>query len=242
MRALKLAALVTALLVAPVLAVPVTASAHEFIIVPEMWDAYTPGQAVPLSVYSTHYFVRSEELEEDGYTELKFQGDRLPIKANQEWLTYDSKVTLTGEGANIVAGHRLPMVYEEVLYEKFAKLILPVAGNAAGYDKILGQRLEIVPMVDPSTIQVGDEVSFQVLLDGRPAAFDTVLATYSGFSDIPGAWAFSAAPVVHGEARIKISAPGLWLVRVGVILDEKGAGYGLVDLKSVLSFPVFANK
>ena len=214
------------------------ASAHEFIVVPEEWESYQEGQEVPVSVFSTHVFVRSEELEEDGYTELSYQGAKLPLAANQNWLTYDSKVKLQGNGAAIISGHRLPMLYQNTRYEKFAKLILPVAGKTDGFDAVQGHRLEIVPMSNPFEAKVGDELSFRVLLDGKPAAFDTIYATYSGFSYIPNAWAFSASPVSHGQGKIKISAPGLWVVRVTVVLDEKGKDYEAVDLKAVLTFPV----
>jgi len=214
------------------------ASAHEFIVVPEEWQSYQVGQEVPVSVFSTHVFVRSEELEDDGYTELSYQGAKLPLTANQNWLTYDSKVKLQGNGAAIITGHRLPMLYQNTRYEKFAKLILPVAGKSSGFDAVQGHRLEIVPMSNPLEAKVGDEISFRVLLDGKPAAFDMIYATYHGFSDIPNAWAFSASPVSHGQGKIRISASGLWMVRVTVVLDEKGKDYNAVDLKAVLTFPV----
>ena len=218
--------------------VPLTASAHEFILVPEDWHTYKAGQELPLSVYSTHVFARSEELEDEGYTAVSYRGKDLPLTANQNWLTYDSKAALQGGGAAVIAGHRLPMLYETTRYEKFAKLLLPVDGKGGGYDTVLGQRLEIVPLSDPFEVRVGGEIGFKVLLDGKPAAFDMVYATYSGFSDIPNSWAFCASPVAHGEARVRISAPGLWIVRVTVVLDEKGEGYENVDLKAVLTFPV----
>lgn len=233
MRVLPIIALAVFLSISPNIA-----SAHEFIIVPEDWKNYQVGQEVPLSVFSTHVFVRSEELEDEGYTELSYQGGKLPLTANQNWLTYDSKVKLQGDGAAVISGRRLPMLYQNTQYEKFAKLILPVAGKTKGFDAVQGHRLELVPISNPLEAKVGDEIGFRVLLDGKPAAFDTIYATYSGFSDIPNAWAFSASPVSHGEGRVKISAPGLWIVRVTVVLDEKGGNYDAVDLKAVLAFPV----
>ena len=221
-----------------VCSLPVAASAHEFVVMPEAWDSYHAEQVVPLSVYSTHVFLRSEELEDEGYSEVFYQGKALPLTANQNWLTYDTKVTLAGGGTAIITGHRKPMLYEKVQYEKFSKLLLPVDGNSAGYDKVVGQRLEIVPMSDPFAAKVGDEIEFKVLLDGKPAKFDTIYATYSGFSDVPTAWAYTASPVAHGRATVKITSPGFWMVRTMVKLDEKGAGYEGVSLRSILSFPV----
>ena len=220
------------------LALPIAASAHEFIIVPEEWPTYRADQVVPLSVYSTHVFARGEELEEEGYSELSYQGKPLPLTANRDWLTYDSKVSLAGGGAALICGHRKPMLYNKVRYEKFAKLLLPVDGSSAGYDKVAGQRLEIVPMSDPFAVRPGEEIAFKVLLDGKPAKFDAIWATYDGFSYRPDAWAYTAAPTAHGEARVKITAPGLWMVRVMLRLDEKGEGFDAVSLRAVLAFPV----
>ena len=221
-----------------VCSLPAAAPAHEFVVMPEAWDSYHAEQVVPLSVYSTHVFLRSEELEDEGYSEVFYQGKALPLTANQNWLTYDTKVTLAGGGTAIITGHRKPMLYEKVQYEKFSKLLLPVDGNNAGYDKVVGQRLEIVPMSDPFAAKVGDEIEFKVLLDGKPAKFDTIYATYSCFSDVPNAWAYTASPVAHGRAKVKITSPGFWMVRTMVKLDEKGAGYEGVSLRSILSFPV----
>ncbi len=36
-----------------VCSLPVVASAHEFVVMPEAWDSYHAEQVVPLSVYST---------------------------------------------------------------------------------------------------------------------------------------------------------------------------------------------
>ena len=227
-----------ALALAFTLTLPLAASAHEFIIVPEEWQTYKAEQAVPLSIYSTHVFARSEELEDEGYSELSYQGKPLPLTANQNWLTYDSKVTLAGGGAALICGHRKPMLYNKVQYEKFAKLLLPVDGNSAGFDQVAGQRLEIVPMSDPFAVKPGEEIGFKVLLDGKPAKFDAVWATYDGFSYVGDAWAYTAAPTAHGEAKVKITQPGFWIVRTTVKLDEKGEGYEGVSLRAVLAFPV----
>lgn len=233
----KLSALVPAAL-ALSLILPALAPAHEFIVVPEEWQSYKAEQVVPLSIYSTHVFARSEELEDEGYSELSYQGHPLPLTANQNWLTYDSKVTLAGGGAALICGHRKPMLYNKVQYEKFAKLLLPVDGQSAGFDKVAGQRLEIVPMSDPFAVKPGDELRFKVLLDGKPAKFDAVWATYDGFSYQKDAWAYTAPPSAHGEATVKITKPGFWMVRTAVKLDEKGEGFDAVALRTVLAFPV----
>ena len=233
------------------------AHAHEFLIKPEAWNTYTAGQKLPIAVYSTHAFLKGEEIEDPKTVQLSYAGEHITLTPNQSWLTQDGSTTLKEGGAAIIEGHRLPILWSETptggaeggrslhknatyagSYEKFAKLLLPVDGKTNGFDKICGHRLEIVPLSNPLTATPGDELSFKVLLNGKPTAFDAMEATYDGFTDIPGAWAYSAAPTKHGEGRVKITAPGLWVVRVSITVPNKTAEYDEEILRSVLMFPV----
>ncbi len=233
------------------------AFAHEFIITAERWNSYKAGQKLPVGVHSTHVFLKGEEIEDPKTVKLSYAGEQIPLVLNQAWLTQDGSVKLKGGSAAVIEGRRLPMLWSETpeggadggrsahkdairagSYEKFAKLLLPVDGNTAGFDKICGHKLEIVPASNPLTAKPGDELRFKVLLNGQPVAFDSIQATYDGFSDIPNSWAYSAAPVAHGEGVVKISAPGFWIIRVGVTLPNKTTEYDEEILRAVLAFPV----
>lgn len=233
------------------------AFAHEFLVKPEMWNNYKAGQILPLAVYSTHVFINGEEIEAPETVKLFYAGEEVTLTPNQSWLTQDGSVTLKEGESAIIEGHRLPILWSETpeggaegghsthanaitagSYEKFVKLLLPVDGHTNGFDRVLGHKLEIVPITNPLTAKVGDEIQFRVLLNGKPAAFDTIEATYDGFTDIPNAWAYSAAPVQHGTATVKITAPGLWIVRVGITLPNKTDEYDEEVLRAILIFPV----
>ena len=245
-------------LLAAMLVFPSTlARAHEFFVVPEKWDTYKSGQILPLSIYSTHHFMKGEEIEDIKLNALSYDGKNVPLSTNEAWLTHDARVELKSAGAAVITGHRQAMLWsitpdggndggrdknknatKVIQYEKFTKLILPVDGNSQGFNTKTGQRLEIVPIDNPLEAKVGHELRFRVLLDGKPAAFDMVYATYDGFSDIANAWAFAASPSSHGEAKVRISKPGLWLVRVSIDLEEKTAEYDAMNVKATLVFPV----
>lgn len=233
------------------------ALAHEFFIIPEQWGAYKADQKLPLAVHSTHVFIKGEEIEDPKTVKLSYNGTPITLTPNDAWLTQDGVVTLKGGSAAIIEGTRLPMLWSETpkggfdggrsthkdaisatSYAKFTKLLLPVDGNTSGFDKVVGHKLEIVPVTNPLTAKVGDELRFKVLLDGKPAAFDSIEATYDGFTDIPSAWAYSAAPATHGQGVVKITASGLWAVRVAVTLPNKTAEYDEESLRAVLLFPV----
>lgn len=254
-RRVPLLAAITALCL--LLAPAGVSSAHEFIVMPKAQPKYESGKALPLSVYSTHIFVKGEELEPAELTELSYGGSKVALKADEAALTYNGALSLKGGGAAIIEGHRLPVLYSELpdgegeggrrkypnaisssRYEKFAKLLLPVDGQSKGFDKKIGHRLEIVPVDNPLAAKPGDEIRVKVFLDGKPAAFDMIKATYDGFTEIPAAWAFAASPTAHGEAKVRISAKGIWIIQVGVIVDKKTDDYDNENLKAILIFPV----
>ncbi len=231
------------------------ALAHEFVLMPEAWRNYSAGQRLPISVYTAHTFVKSDELEPAKDVKVFYDNKEVAVKANEAWLTYDGAVTLKGGELAIISGHRLPQLWSETpegileggkdkhknalrtgKYEKFAKTLLPVDGNTSGFDKVLGQSLEIIPLDNPLTAKVGDEIRIKVLLNGKPAKFDAVQATYDGFSDLQGAWAWAAEPTSHGEAKVQISHTGFWSIRVAVTVDEKTTEYDQAIYRSVLSF------
>ena len=66
----------------------------------------------------------------------------------------------------------------------FAKLVLNVDGadSTNVITKPVGQRLEMVPQVNPATVKPGGRFPVQVLVDGKPAKTAEVKAVYAGFT------------------------------------------------------------
>ncbi len=50
---------------------------------------------------------------------------------------------------------------------KFGKTLV-ANGDHKGYDRVLGQRLEIIPQADPFKLKTGDKLPVLVLFDGKP--------------------------------------------------------------------------
>ena len=65
--------------------------------------------------------------------------------------------------------------------EQFAKGLIGVSGDDDGYKKASGQKLEIVLESNVMKTRVGEEITFKILLDGKPLK-SQVYATYDGFS------------------------------------------------------------
>lgn len=247
---------------AATLLIGLSASAHEFIASQAPVNA-KPGETATLVLDSTHQFGLPEEAEgtkdvraalitADGPTDIA-------ISVN------DDAPNLIGtfeipENAAWVSGHRLGVVWSQTpdgwqpggadehpdaiastRYEKFAKLL---TGGQDGNDfvtKPIGDTLEIVPLSDPRDTKVGDDAEFQILLNGQPLT-TSVLATYAGFTDTPSSWAYATETLNtetgSGIAKVRISAPGLWIVRVATNLPDSEEGVGAHNIRATLSFAV----
>jgi hypothetical protein len=125
--------------------------AHEFILVPQSWKAYSSGQQLPFSLVSSHVFMKSEELENPANVKVDYLGKDIPVTADQAFKAYTGTVTLGGAGAALLHGHRLGEVWSKTPqgvvqgdrttlkgvvwsrnYEKFCKTFIPVDGNTQG--------------------------------------------------------------------------------------------------------------
>lgn len=231
--------------------------AHEMALLPQLWQRYFKGQEVPVAVCSTHIFGISDALENPDGVRLLYNGQRVELVKNTIWRTCDGLVTLAEEGTAIIEALRAAQVRSEldmgwvvggrdaypnaknsVNFEKYAKLLLPVGGKMDGYNRFLGHRLEIVPVDNPFAARIGDELRFIVLLDGKPAYIDEVRATYNGFSNITGAWAWRSDPSAHGEATIRITHAGIWNVNVDVEVPAVSRQFEKENIRAVLTFPV----
>lgn len=238
----------------------VPAQAHEFLLKPVKLITHK-GEAVPFSVVSAHVMMISEEVEPLERVKLALvegkQSTPLTVAANDALLTLDGQFTPTKDGTAILAGHREGVVWTQTtkgwvaaskqgldgvissnLYEKFCKTLITVGKSSDDWGRVLGQKLEIVPLSDPSAARVGDEIGFKFLYDGKPIAPENVLATYDGFSYGTMTFAYSTEPGDDGTAKVKITAPGVWMVRIAHKIDKPTADYDGIAMRSVLIFEV----
>ena len=240
------------------------ASAHEFLMKPHQLGAYAPGQTLPMSMISAHVFMVSEEVAGGGdagnlavrLLDAKGSVD-MPLTKNEAGLTWDATAPLRTPGTAIVAAHRKPMfwtvtthggkavskkglsgVIKSGKYEKFSKTLLPVGGKTTGFDRVVGQQLEIMPVTDPAGLHPGDEMKVKVLFEGKPLA-TPIYATYDGFSKHQNTYAYFTEDCDDdGVASVAITAPGLWMVRVQHKVHEPNDLYDDHVMRSVLVFEV----
>ena len=107
----------------------------------------------------------------------------------------------------------LENVIKSVYHHRFAKALL-TAGNPAadGFFEPVGHKVEILPQTNPAELRIGNMLPLQILLDGKPARYFAVHATYSGFSSNDD-FAYATKTDANGMAEIRILHHGPWLIR-----------------------------
>jgi uncharacterized GH25 family protein len=117
-------------------------------------------------------------------------------------------------------------------YSKHVKTILQVGEpKTDSYSHRLGYPIEIVPLANPGTLSAGRTLEVLVLAAGEPVAGQLVYASYEGFHghDETGSHREAARLRTdeNGVARVELTRPGRWYVRLIRMLpvDEEGVDY-----------------
>lgn len=247
------------------LCVAFPAAGHELIVKPTRNEA-KKGEVLPIELQSTHVFIVKEEVEEIPYikggivkggqlieSELTPNGPELRIDFSVKLdddasssLVVANKVgmvwSITNEGGKVGPRKELEKQGLKVLsstrIDKYAKAIVNASPEDKNFGTAVGQDLEIVPITNPATAKSGEYIQVKILHLGQPVS-TPVWATCDGFSQHPGTYAYYTESDAQGIAHIKVTQPGLWLVRA---VKEKDAGvegeYDTRTLRSTFVFPV----
>lgn len=97
-------------------------------------------------------------------------------------------------------------------YSRFIKTMLQIGDkHDAVFKKNAGLKLEIIPLENPYSKKVGDDLKFQVLFDGKPLNDKTV------FADNKDGGVISHQKLKtdrSGQVSVKLDGRGVWLVRL----------------------------
>ncbi|NIY76818.1 DUF4198 domain-containing protein [Thalassospira sp. HF15] len=244
------------------LLIGMSANAHEFIASHTPANA-KPGETATLALDSTHQFGLPEEAE--GKKDVRATLITTDGKNDIAISVNDDAPNLIGtfdipKNAGWISAHRLGVVWSQTpdgwqaggadehpdavtskRYEKFAKLLTGGQDANELVTQPIGDTLEIVPLRDPRDTKVGEDAEFQILLNGQPLT-TSVLATYAGFTETPASWAYATETLNtengSGIAKVRVSAPGLWIVRVATDVPDAEEGVNGHNIRATLSFAV----
>jgi len=222
--------------------------ADEFILKP-FSTTVAAGERFSVAVLSTRIFMRSQKLEaaKDVRIELCSENKReppVPLSPNHIALTIDARVTAPSSTTFIVCASRLAQIQPPASgdrasgnrkIEQFAKALVNLSVGDDGYRAVVGDRLEIVPVTNPAAAKIGDEITFKVLFEGKPLS-TPVFATYDRFSESETTYAYYTEAAGDGTAKVEITRPGLWMVRVETTVPEKTEDHDTYVARAVLVF------
>jgi len=218
--------------------------ADEFILKP-FSTTVEAGTRFSVATLSTRIFMRSQRLEaaKDVRIELCGESKReppVPLSPNHIALTIDARVTAPSSATFIVCASRRAQIVSPATggnrtIEQFAKALVNLSVGDDGYRAVVGDRLEIVPVGNPAAAKIGDEITFKVLFEGKPLS-TPVFATYDRFSESEATYAYYTEAADDGTARVKITHPGLWMVRVENTAPEKSDDHDTYVARAVLVF------
>ena len=113
---------------------------------------------------------------------------------------------------------------EKSLYSKqFTKTYVVCKDPSATFPARIGQKLELVPSQDISTLKPGDTLELKVYFKGKPyQGVGTWDATYNGFSTQPEDNYYPKQQVSGSSFKVFIPRPGRWYLRYFIKIPAEG--------------------
>jgi uncharacterized GH25 family protein len=193
----------------------------------------SPGKALSWVIGWGHRFPLSGFMDGEELEEVLIIGPGGTQKMKDlSGIQMQSPSSLTKEGAYVVAAKKKSTFYTKTtegykrqpkkglknvlsssLSHGYMKAIANVGDAGGKVDTVVGHDLEIVPLANPADLRPGDYLPIKVLFKGKPFKTD-FLATYGGFSTEQSVFAYAASTDKDGMGKIRILAPGAWLIKV----------------------------
>ncbi len=232
----KIFIIVSVIIILSTLFAPISTQAHT------LWfnvDKYNPEVNKPVSIEIGwgHKFPSNEKVMEGYINEiyiLDSSGNKLPLtkisSMKFQFIPPQKDVyriladinpgflSKTPEGYKRKSKNELNNVLSCFRYDIRAKALLVVDGQSQEetekYLHTSGEPLEIFPIKNPTQLKKGDVLPLKILYQGSPLAGVEVHATYEGFSDKAHAFAYTTVTDKSGEAKVKLTKKGNWLINV----------------------------
>jgi uncharacterized GH25 family protein len=170
-----------------------------------------------------------------GLTTIVYDSSRFPVALDgAKFEAYLKEEGLEKISALRVRQAKSALPAREV-FSRCAKALLAVGNGAGpGFDRVAGQRLELVAEKNPYTLAGGGELPVQLLYEGKPLAGALVMALQRGRPD-----KLTARTDAKGRVTLKLDRPGFWLIKaVQMIPASSDAGADWESFWASLTFAI----
>ena len=103
--------------------------------------------------------------------------------------------------------------------------------------KLLGQKPEILPESNVMKTRVGEEMTFKILLDGKRSNLRSMQPT-TALAGRSMTFVYATESLDDGIAYVKVTSPGVWVLRVEKRIETNARDFDLLSLKATLVFSV----
>ena len=128
-------------------------------------------------------------------------------------------------------------------YSKHVKAIFQVGNTVSeDYKTVLGYPIELVPINNPYDLKIGDELSVQLLIHGKPMAGEMIYASYNNkhgnAKDGTPLDAFKVLTDSDGIVKVKITTAGHWYFRTVNLIKSKENDADYISLSAAITFEI----
>ncbi len=170
-----------------------------------------------------------------GLYTIVYDSSRFPVELDAaKFETYLKEEGLEAISAARARQGKSAAAAKEV-FSRCAKALVavgPGAGTGPGFDRVFGQRLELVAEKNPYTMAGGGELPVRLLYEGKPLAGALVMALQRGRPD-----KITGRSDARGRVTLKLDRPGFWLIKaVRMIPASPDAGADWESFWASLTF------
>jgi uncharacterized protein DUF4198 len=128
-------------------------------------------------------------------------------------------------------------------YSKHVKAIFQVGNKLSDdFKTVLGYPTEFIPMTNPYSLMIGDELSMKLLIDGKPMAGEMVYASFNDqFGHAKDGTPLDVFQVVtnsEGIVKIKITHAGHWYFRTVNLVKSPDEDADYVSISAAITFEI----
>jgi Domain of unknown function (DUF4198) len=128
-------------------------------------------------------------------------------------------------------------------YSKHVKAIFQVGNKQTeDYKTVLGYPIEFIPMSNPYTLKVGDELAMKLLINGEPVVGEMVYASYNDqYGHAKDGTPIDAYKVLtnnEGIVTVKITTAGHWYFRTVNLVKSTEGDADYISISAALTFEV----